>query len=314
MKNTNNSGLDFIGDIHGYGSKLEELLATLGYVEVGKTYEHPLKRQVVFLGDYIDRGSEVEKTLQIVKSMTQSGSAMAIMGNHEYNAICFQASDGKGDFLRSHKEEDGKNVKQHQSTLDQYKNDPEKWNDWIEWFRSLPFYLDGGTWRAVHAAWDFESVEKLSGKSLIDDDFLFRSANQSTWEFKALEKVLKGLEVELPEEMTFKDHNGNARRNIRVSWWKSPLGMSYRDIIFPPSAQMPEVSYSVKKTDEWKGYSENNPPVFFGHYWIPKHANAEPLASNVACLDYSVAESGGKLTAYRWDGEKELSADKFVQV
>jgi hypothetical protein len=41
----------------------------------------------------------------------------------------------------------------------------------------------------------------------------------------------------------------------------------------------------------------------------------EILAANVACLDYSVAsKSGGKLVAYRWDGEQELSNEKFVFV
>lgn len=28
----------------------------------------------------------------------------------------------------------------------------------------------------------------------------------------------------------------------------------------------------------------------------------EPLAPNIACLDYSVAKPGGKLVAYRWSG------------
>jgi hypothetical protein len=34
----------------------------------------------------------------------------------------------------------------------------------------------------------------------------------------------------------------------------------------------------------------------------------------VACLDYSVARPGGKLVAYRWDGEQQLDAGKFVAV
>ncbi len=46
-------------------------------------------------------------------------------------------------------------------------------------------------------------------------------------------------------------------------------------------------------------------PVFVGHYWLT--GTPTPL---VACTDYSVAK-GGKLVAYRWDGESELSADKF---
>jgi hypothetical protein len=51
--------------------------------------------------------------------------------------------------------------------------------------------------------------------------------------------------------------------------------------------------------------------VVFGHYWLPPDAAKVPLAQNVACLDYSVAK-GGDLTAYRWDGEQVLSAEKFV--
>jgi hypothetical protein len=39
-----------------------------------------------------------------------------------------------------------------------------------------------------------------------------------------------------------------------------------------------------------------------------------PLARNVACLDYSVAKPGGKLVAYRWDGESRLEPDRFVWV
>jgi hypothetical protein len=39
------------------------------------------------------------------------------------------------------------------------------------------------------------------------------------------------------------------------------------------------------------------------------------LAANIACLDYSVAaKGGGKLVAYRWDGKRGLSDDKFVYV
>jgi hypothetical protein len=38
------------------------------------------------------------------------------------------------------------------------------------------------------------------------------------------------------------------------------------------------------------------------------------LARNIVCVDFSVAKRGGKLVAYRWDGERELSKDKFVSV
>ena len=37
----------------------------------------------------------------------------------------------------------------------------------------------------------------------------------------------------------------------------------------------------------------------------------EPLARNVACLDYSVAKEG-KLVAYRWQGESVLAKENFT--
>ena len=69
----------------------------------------------------------------------------------------------------------------------------------------------------------------------------------------------------------------------------------------------------AQSADHLIQYSHEDPPVFVGHYWM----DAEPtiLAPNVACLDYSVAsKSGGKLVAYRWDGEQVLSDENFVFV
>lgn len=59
-------------------------------------------------------------------------------------------------------------------------------------------------------------------------------------------------------------------------------------------------------------YSHTEPPVFLGHYWFD--GTPQRLATNIVCLDYSVAKVGGKLVAYRWDGEQTLSQDKFVSV
>lgn len=39
----------------------------------------------------------------------------------------------------------------------------------------------------------------------------------------------------------------------------------------------------------------------------------QPLAHNVACLDYSVAKEG-KLVAYRWQGEGALTKENFTYV
>jgi hypothetical protein len=60
--------------------------------------------------------------------------------------------------------------------------------------------------------------------------------------------------------------------------------------------------------DEFPGPTK---PIFVGHYRLK--GEPSPLSDRVACVDYSVAK-GGKLAAYRWDGESVLRREKFVGV
>ena len=82
------AGYDIIGDIHGEGTKLVELLNLLGYRASDGVYRHP-ERQAVFVGDLIDRGDEHADVLMIVKQMVDAGTAQITMGNHEFNAIAY---------------------------------------------------------------------------------------------------------------------------------------------------------------------------------------------------------------------------------
>ena len=93
--------IDLIGDIHGHADKLEELLLKLGYVKSSGAYSHPY-RKVLFVGDYIDRGPKIRETLEIVKAMVDTENAIALMGNHEYNALCFHFQETEGGHLRKH--------------------------------------------------------------------------------------------------------------------------------------------------------------------------------------------------------------------
>jgi len=100
---------DIIGDIHGQAGELEELLTKLGYGCIGGVYRHDT-RQVIFLGDFIDRGPHQRRVLNLVRAMVADGTALAVMGNHEFNAIAFYTPDGSGGHLRPRNE---KNVHQH---------------------------------------------------------------------------------------------------------------------------------------------------------------------------------------------------------
>jgi hypothetical protein len=171
--------------------------------------------------------------------------------------------------------------------------------------------------RIVHACWDDKLIEFLQGRyptvnQYLDDELLVRASSKGSEEFEALETLLKGKEIELPRGQSFPDKDGNLRHHIRIKWWDA-TAETYLDTFLGPDAALTHIPEDPIDADHLIQYSRDDPPVFVGHYWMD--SEPEILAANVACLDYSVAsKSGGKLVAYRWDGEQELSNEKFVFV
>ena len=303
-------GLDFIGDIHGQQEKLLQLLQALNYQAAGSSFRHPDGRRIVFVGDYVDRGPHVREVLQIVRGLVESGQAIALAGNHEYNMLCYHTPDGAGGWLRKHSE---KNTHQIAATLRAFAGRDEEWRDWLAWFRTLPCYLDLGACRAVHACWDSRQIPLLPPGILGDADFLQASAKRGSPEFIAIETVLKGVEMPLPEGLTFRDKEGIERKKTRVRWWKLAGKLTLGEIIMPPGSMENSTLVDEGALQPLPHYPADAPPVFFGHYWLSPDSPKAPLAPNLACLDYS-AGLGGDLVAYRWDGEAVLSAEKFVAV
>ncbi len=312
-----NSHYDLIGDIHGHAEKLVRLLERMGYQKDGEGYSHP-ERKAIFLGDYIDRGPEIRRTLRIVRTMVEQGTARAILGNHEYNAVCYATPDGKGDWLRKHGE---KEMKQHKETLDQFAANSEDWKNHLEWFKTLPFFLELDGLRAVHAGWDATAIKILQSHGRMTDEFLFKSVEKTTPapEHAAVEFVLKAPEVRLPEGYNLKDREGHERQEIRFRWWETVKGRTYREISFPPNSlndypHPNELLDNPVPDERVKGlnpYGPEEPPLFFGHYWLDSKESPIPQASNIACLDFSAGKDG-PVVAYRWDGEQKLNRTKFV--
>jgi hypothetical protein len=79
-----------------------------------------------------------------------------------------------------------------------------------------------------------------------------------------------------------------------------------------PESARTNIPYDPIDGDHLIEYGVDEKPVFLGHYWF--EGQPTRLAKNIACLDYSVAKPGGKLVAYRWDGEKVIDRTKFVAV
>jgi len=213
-----NQSFDIIGDIHGQAGALIRLLNKLDYIKGSDgIYSHP-ERKVIFLGDFIDRGNEQALVIDIVMKMVESSNALAVMGNHEYNAICYHTSDEQGNPLREHSE---KNYKQHQAFLTEFPVDDDRTFKVINWFKTLPLFLELEDFRVIHACWDKNSINfiksRLSSNHIITDDFLFKSSDSSSEEFNAIETILKGTELDLPDGNSFLDKDGNLRTRISAT-------------------------------------------------------------------------------------------------
>lgn len=293
-------GFDVIGDVHGCHRQLIELLHALGYRDDTGSFRHPLRR-VIFVGDLIDRGPEQLQVIDTVRAMQKAGSAHVIMGNHEFNAVCWSTPDGEAGFLRRHTD---KNRKQHNEFLTQIGEGSPTHTDVIGWFRTLPLWLEIDGVRVVHACWDSAAIDSLGSPNLDPDGFIAASERDSDM-YRWVENLCKGPEVQLPVGHEFSDKDGHLRRKARYRWWTEGDG-TYRTMCeVPNQVVLPDDRIPSPPVQP---YSDDK-PVLFGHYWRQWHAI--DLTERTACLDYS-AVKGGPLVAYRWSGEKKLEKHNLV--
>lgn len=302
--------IDFIGDIHGQADKLKALLHQLGYHCQDGCYAHS-ERKVIFVGDYIDRGPQIVETLDLVKKMTEHGSAIALMGNHEYNALCFHYQEREGGHLRKHLI---KNIIQHYETLRQFQNKQKEYESYLEWFKTLPLFYETDTFRAVHACWDIEHIHYLQENlknNRLTDELIYLSVERGNALNIAIEETLKGKEIKMPDGLDFTDKDGTKRNSTRIKWWEDPQQSTYKGISMEPTQSLPDIAIDVELIKNTRFYDSKSKPVFFGHYWL--RGNPMLYRDNICCLDYSVARNG-YLAAYRFDGEAKLDSSKFVYV
>lgn len=317
-------GYDIIGDVHGCATALKELLDVLGYRVNASSgaYEHP-EHQAVFVGDLVDWGTEHVDVLKIVKQMTDCGSALIVMGNHEFNAIAYDTPhpDRSGEYLRPRTE---KNSNQHKAFRDQV--DADARTDYLDWFMSFPLWLDLGDIRVIHACWHEPSMREVEA-TLGADRFssreqFVRATKKGDPLYEAIEVLLKGPEIELGTHALppYYDKNGHARTNARVAWWKDDA-TTLRDLAVMDGnfktadgeryPTLPDVE--VAESERSFSY-RGEVPVFYGHYWRSGRPQAGvDFSRRTACVDFSAIKSG-KLAAYRWDGEHEIREDHYVNV
>lgn len=302
---------DIIPDIHGQAEKLRLALQNLDWRRNGTTWRHPEPdRQIVFLGDFIDRGPENGTVIRIVRELIDAGRAQAIMGNHELNAIHFHTDDpDTGVPLRAH---DQGNLDQHESFLREFPLGASQTKDVLDWMRELPLFIESEGFRAVHAAWIQPAIDDLrrqTGDGALSEDQLIRAGRKGDAIYDLAEAVAKGPEARLPHPYSFVDKGKKERHHVRVKWWNGDarnwreIAMSVPDINALPATSVPD---SLLR----EAYPIDDKPVFFGHYWMS--GEPELQSANALCLDYS-AGTDGPLVTYEWiRGAKKLDASRIV--
>ena len=316
-------GFDIIGDVHGQADALVALLRKMGYIEQAGTWRHS-DRRAIFVGDFVDRGPKQVDAVMIARRMVDAGTALAVMGNHDFNAIAWFLPDpaNSGEFLRPHfsREHGEKNRRQHAELLSEVESDPSLHKEIVYWLLSLPLWLDLPEVRVIHACWHSRLMEYLSPRllpaALLSEELIQAASDEPKAEeerdspepsmFKAVDMLLKGMEVPLPDGRSFKDKDGIERTRARVRWWDDEA-ITYRqaaNLAETLREQLPELPIP----SHLRNCQITDKPTFIGHYSLP--GPPEPLTPQIACVDYGAGHNG-PLCAYRWDGETTLDVSHF---
>ena len=301
---------DIIGDVHGHADKLKSLLTEMDYQLIDGTYKHAT-RKAVFVGDFINRGPKIRETVWIIRKMVENGSALAILGNHELNAILFSLRDKAGRFTKKHSSENRLALNR---TLSEFDSVPKEWEDHLKWMRSLPLFLDLGPLRIVHAYWNDEHINNLKvffSEGKLRKKQLREIARNNSPIAQSLWETCKGIEFKLPKDLLIFDSTGQAHRSFRMKWWINPAGKTFKEISYESRFKLPGYTIPAQITEERPEYPVDAPLVFFGHYCSKGKSGV--VAPNLCCVDSCVTRTG-KLRAYRWQGESVLDKSHIISV
>lgn len=286
--------IDVVGDIHGMHGRLRGLLSALGFERRHGRWTHDAGHRLVFVGDYVDRGRMPMEAVAMVRDLCADGMALALLGNHDSNAIAFCmragravldaqsawhdgrseliAVEGSRRWLRLHHDHEGeagfRNVHQHAATLCGFK-DPAAYERAIRWVMTLPAWLELPGLRVVHAAWIPKALACLDGwaarrgirsvgvrASGFDEALEIQRVREASppgddaWHelldlrdvphahqvvadhspAVALDRILKVVEIRLPEDVALDGLGRHGRSEIRMRWFEAAGGKSFADV------------------------------------------------------------------------------------
>lgn len=316
--------MDIIGDVHGEFEVMESLLRHLGYDENG---EHADGRQLAFLGDLVDRGPDSPAVVDKVMDLIGRGNAHCLMGNHELNILLGRVFPGNGWFIQPNNLED---PGEYQSR----RVDPDKIDEYMQFFESLPVVLENNSLRLVHACWHQPSIAALQrdGTQDLTITDLYRQYEID------VRKKLHGAELAhmVEQENMFYSvalHDPQWDAEVLPAHAEAEvISQMYNPIRVLTSGASNEASqpsfaagqWRMSDRTKWWDYYNDDIPVVIGHFWrrfdtaaqrmsgvfgkdvfegIPSHAWMGKR-KNVYCVDYSV----GQLHAER---RRDISPGEF---
>jgi hypothetical protein len=302
---------DIIGDVHGEAILLKKLLKELGYSRSGQGYHHP-SRKAVFAGDFVNRGPEIPQTLKIIRQMTDQGNALAILGNHEINALLYHLKDdNKEPLLPSI----GKRFQSVYQTVYQFKDNPKEWKGYRKWLRTLPLFLDLGEIRVVHACWKDSNIaiirEELPAGKIHKVILRNLVTGHNSGLSQAILQTIRGVHHILPRDLRIYDQRYRHHRFYRIRWWQEPHGLTFQEWSFESKFRLPSYTIPAEIIPPVEPYPEDAPLLFFGHYC--RGNGPFVVGRNLCCVDACVTGKR-RLAAYRWDDESIPDEAKMVFV
>ncbi|WP_432254641.1 metallophosphoesterase [Limimaricola sp. AA108-03] len=287
------SAFDVIPDIHADPGRLER---SLDAAEPGA--------RLALLGDFIDAlpgqaAVSDRAVLGRVRDLVETGRAVAVMGNHELNAILFHRLGKDGAALRRH---NARNMAQHRSFVADFGIMTPEALGWTDWFLTLPLWLERDGLRLVHACWSAPAVETIAARrpdGRLRPEDLPEIATRSSRFGRAVQMLVTGPELTLPVGHVFTDSHGALRHRVRLAWWRHGAAR-WREaaLSVPRPEELPDAP--LPHRPNFAFYDHEAPPVLCGHYKMQGAPRIE--AHNVACLDYPASPC-----LYRWRGDSRLS-------
>ena len=316
--------VDIVGDVHGEIEVMERLLLHLGYDENGNSADG---RRLVFLGDLIDRGPDSPGVVDRVRNLVEQGQAHCLMGNHELNILLGRPLPGNGWFIQP-------NPVEKTGEFNSRRVDPEKIDEYLQFFASLPIVLENDSLRLVHACWHRPSISRLLRDASLN---LSITDQYRHYEIDVRKKLHEAELAHMVEEenmfysVALDDPEWNAEvlpahAEAEVI---GQMGNPVRVLTSGASqvARKPFFAagqWRMADRQRWWETYDNDTPVVIGHFWRRFDTAADRISGvfgrdvfegisshewmgrrkNVYCVDYSV----GQLHAER---RRDLDAGEF---